>query len=77
MEQINTKVRKWGNSFGIILPKQIIDSEKIREGLEINVIVQSKNKTKVKDVFGILKGKLKKDTRTLMKEVDKELWGIE
>lgn len=77
MEQITTKVRKWGNSFGIILPKSIVDLEKIKEGLEVNVIIQTKNKTKVKDIFGILKGKLKKDTQTLMKEVDRELWGIE
>jgi len=76
MKQITTKVKKWGNSFGIILPKKIVNSEKIKEGIEINIIIQQKNKTKVKDIFGILKGKLNKDTKILMKEVDKELWGI-
>ena len=34
-------------------------------------------KTKVEDIFGILKDKIKKDTDNLLKEVDKELWGIE
>jgi hypothetical protein len=30
------------------------------------------NKTKVKDIFGILKGKLKRDTDELLKEVDND-----
>ncbi len=38
--------------------------------------MKSKNKTKVRDIFGILKGKLKKDTEELMKETDRELWRI-
>jgi hypothetical protein len=37
------------------------------------VNIQVKNKTKVKDIFGIMKGKLG-DTEKLMKEVDKDLW---
>ena len=77
MQKINTKVKKWGNSLGIILPRRIVSSEQIKEGSEINIIVESKNKTKVKDLFGILKGKLKKDTDEIMEEIDRELWGIE
>lgn len=77
METINTKVKKWGNSFGIILPAEIVKHNRIKEGTNIEVRITTKNKTKVKDVFGILKGKLTKDTEQLMKEVDKELWGIE
>ena len=77
MEQINTKVKRWGNSLGLILPKKIVDTEKIKEGSEINVMIESKDKTKVKDLFGILKGKLKRSTNQLMREVDRELWGIE
>lgn len=33
--------------------------------------------TKVKNVFGILKDKLKKDTSKIMNEIDKELWKID
>ena len=76
MEQINTRAKRWGNSLGIVLPKKIIDSQQIKEGSEIKIIIESKNKTKVKNLFGILKGKLKKDTETLMREIDRELWGI-
>ena len=76
MEQINTRAKRWGNSLGIVLPKKIIDNQQIKEGSEIKIIIESKNKTKVKNLFGILKGKLKKDTETLMRETDRELWGI-
>jgi len=79
MEKTNVKVRKWGNSFGVILPKSIVDKQDIKDGMEIEIIVETKNKTKVKDVFGILKGKLKrpeKSTQEIMDEIDEELWGI-
>lgn len=76
MEQITTKVKKWGNSFGIILPRKLIDAEKIQEGTEIEISLSLKNKTKGKDIFGLLKGKIKKPTKQIMKEVDKELWDI-
>ncbi len=77
MESANVKVKKWGNSFGIILPREIINNNNIKEGAEIEVFIRSKHKTKVKDIFGILRGKLTRDTDDLLKEVDKELWGIE
>ena len=73
METTNAKVKKWGNSLGIIIPKNVLDNENIKEGSEIEISVRSKNKTKVKDIFGILKGKLKRDTDVVLAEVDKEL----
>lgn len=72
MEKVNATVKKWGNSFGIILPKDIVKSQDIREGSNIEVMIQSKNKTKVKDIFGILKGKIKRDTADLLREVDED-----
>jgi antitoxin component of MazEF toxin-antitoxin module len=73
METKDIKVKKWGNSFGIVIPKDIVEKQKIKEGVIIRVNIQVKNKTKVKDIFGIMKGKLG-DTEKLMKEVDKDLW---
>lgn len=76
METANVKVKKWGNSFGVILPAEIVRAKNLKEGTELEILINSKNKTKVKDIFGILKGKLKRDTEDIMKDVDKELWGI-
>jgi len=74
MEQMRVRAKKWGNSFGVILPKKVVDREKIKEGTEIVMTIIPVNRTKVKDVFGILKGKIKKETWEITKEVDRELW---
>ena len=72
METINTKVKKWGNSWGIILPADIVRNNKIKEGTDIEVRISIKNKTKAGDIFGILKGKPLRDTDDLLKEVDRD-----
>lgn len=75
MEQIDARVKKWGNSFGIVLPMKVIERENLTEGKEIMVTVQSKEKTKVKDVFGILKKELNNvDAQKALREVDKAFW---
>lgn len=73
METKDLKVKKWGNSLGIIIPKDTVEKQGIKEGVTVSVSIQIKNKTKAKDIFGILKGKLG-DTEKLMKEVDRDLW---
>ena len=75
MEKINATVKKYGNSFGIILPKELIESQKPKEGSNIDLVIQPKNITKVKDIFGLMKGKLKRDTAEVLKEVDRDFWG--
>lgn len=77
MQQINTKVKKWGNSFGIILPKSVVDAENIQENLEISLIINTKPKTKVKDLMEFTKKhplKFKTKTKQALEKVDKELW---
>ena len=75
MEKIIAQVKRWGNSFGIILPRIVIENQQIKEGTKIEILVQAKNKTKVKDVFGILKKELKNvETQKALREVDKAFW---
>lgn len=76
MEKTNTKIKKWGNSLGVILPNELVKSQNLKEGLDIEIHITTPQKTKVKDIFGALKD-WKKDTDEIMREVDKELWGIE
>ena len=75
MKTITVKTKKWGNSLGIRLPKDIVKENNIKPEEEITIQIGRKDVTKVKDIFGILKGKLKKPTNQLRKEIDKELWG--
>lgn len=70
MEKINLRVRKWGNSFGVVLPKTIVAAQKIKEGREIEIFIHTRNKTKAKEIFGMLKEKLKRSTSDVLKEVD-------
>lgn len=79
MEQIKTKVRKWGNSFGIVLPKELVNSKKLEEGSEVSVMVEPLNGMTVGDLMELakkfkLKRKSKKTTQEILDEMDKELW---
>ncbi len=80
MEQIKTRIKKWGNSFGIILPKDFMNSKKLEEGSEISVMIAPNNKMTVGDLMELSKkiGLTKKlkgiDTQKVLDETDKELW---
>ncbi len=68
METIVATVRKWGNSKGIVLPKEL----PVEIGEEVVLNVQKKKGfAKVKDLFGKLKTGV--DTAKMLKEVDREL----
>ena len=46
-----SKVKRWGNSLGVVLPKTLVEEEGLREGEEVEVMVR-----KVSDVHA-LRGK--------------------
>jgi len=74
MIEIKTKLRKWGNSFGIVVPLKKINNEEIKEGDEVTLLMRkSKNDNTFKETFGILKD-WKKSTDKIMREIDEELW---
>ena len=67
MADINVKVRKWGDSLAVIIPKEIARNERIQasDTVHLNIIKQ----TDLSDVFGILKGKLKKSVQEIKDEL--------
>tara|TARA_Y100000310_G_scaffold343192_1_gene449726 strand:- start:535 stop:768 length:234 start_codon:yes stop_codon:yes gene_type:complete len=71
MIEIKSKIRKWGNSFGIVVPQQVIGNEKIKEGDEVSVFINKNEDNVLADMFGSLK--FSKPTDQLLKEVRKEL----
>lgn len=73
MTELTTKVRSWGNSFGVIIPHEIMRSKGISEGEEVSVILVKKDNI-LKETFG--KHKFSKPVQKLMKEMDKELYDI-
>ncbi len=67
--EIKTKARKWGSSLAIILPKVVVDAKKISENDD--VVIEIKKPLLVKDVFGMLKGKIKRPTQEIKDEMRK------
>lgn len=75
MFRSETKLRAWGNSVGVILPKELIKEEKLSIDDEVEVIVKKKSNP-LKDAFGKLrefKAKSDKSTDEILREVDEEL----
>ena len=57
VELFKAKVRKVGDSFGVLIPMEIITKEKIKEGEEIEVsLLKKKNLDTLLKLFGSAKG---------------------
>ena len=78
MERIKTITKKWGNSFAVILPKKVVDTQNIKEGTEITITIEPIKKMTVGDLMEFAKKhqlpKSKKTTDKIMREIDDELW---
>ena len=75
MFRSETKLRAWGNSVGVILPKELVKEEKLSIDDEVEIIVKKKSNP-LKDAFGKLrefKAKSDKSTDEILREVDEEL----
>ncbi len=68
--KVSTRIRRIGNSLGIIIPKEEVDAEKIREGDLVEVEVQ--RCISLKDMFGSVK--FRKTAQELKDEMRRE-WG--
>ncbi|MBI2656366.1 AbrB/MazE/SpoVT family DNA-binding domain-containing protein [Candidatus Woesearchaeota archaeon] len=49
-------IKRWGNSMGIVIPKEIVEKQHLREGDEVVISVFKRGN--LKDVFGTLKTKM-------------------
>lgn len=68
MEVIKATAKKWGSSIGIIIPKDIVEKEKIKEGQDIEIFLKKPiDKKKMEQV--------KNDWNKLTKEVSKKWKG--
>ncbi len=69
MIEIRSKLRKWGNSFGIVVPQNALNGE-IKENDEITVLITTQNNN-LENVFGMLKNK-KLDAQKIKDEIREE-----
>ena len=71
MADIDVKVRKWGDSLAVIIPKDVAEKEKIR--VEDKIHLRIGKEMDFTDLFGIVKGKIKKSAQQLKNE-SREGW---
>ena len=80
MEQINTRIKRWGNSFGIVVPRDVIKKENLSENTEVTITIQTSRKMTGRDLMelgrklGIAKKLQKTDIEKSLKEVDEAFW---
>ncbi len=74
MIEVETKLRRWGNSFGAVIPLTKIREGGLKEGEAITLTIE-KEANILKKMFG--KHKFKKPISKIMKEMDKELWSYD
>ncbi|MFH1326731.1 MAG: hypothetical protein ABIH59_01225 [archaeon] len=67
--EIKTKARRWGNSIALILPKVVVDSNKIKENQELTVEI--KQRPLAGKMFGKFSQLNKKSTQKIKSEMKK------
>ena len=65
------RLRKWGNSFGMIVPQRVIETVGVKEGEKISVIFKEEKNNVLRETFGTLKSKI--STQKIMREIDEDL----
>jgi len=66
-----TKLRAWGNSIGVVIPKEDALKENLKPDQKVRITVTLLEPVKVKDLYGKLK--FSKSTDEIMTEIDNEL----
>ena len=71
MIEIESKLKKWGRSFGVVIPMDKIKKENLSEQDELKILI-TKKKNPLKETFGTVK--FKRPIEEILKEGDKESW---
>lgn len=69
MEVIETKAKEWGNSLGIVIPKEIARKEHIKGGKTLKILIIKDNRELLRKSFGALKGRFKKSSQQIKDEI--------
>mgnify|MGYP001617044468 FL=1 len=74
MEIIETRLKRWGNSFGVVIPVELINKERMKENEHVKIILVKDSRDALRKTFGIGKGRLKKTGQEFKDEVRRELY---
>ena len=56
MVTFEAKVRKWGNSMGVIIPSDIVAAERLQEGDAVTLVTVKDSTAVLKELFGAGRG---------------------
>ena len=65
---IKGKIKKWGGSFGLFIGKKDAEALDIKENHEVMVEITKKTDV-LKELFGASKGKIRKNTEGILREI--------
>ncbi|MFO8016081.1 MAG: AbrB/MazE/SpoVT family DNA-binding domain-containing protein [Candidatus Woesearchaeota archaeon] len=71
MIEVESQLRKWGRSMGVVIPKDAVIHEDLKTGDRIELLILKKSNA-LKETFNTLK--FKRSTDEILKEVDEEGW---
>ena len=71
MLEVEAKVRKWGRSLGVVIPKDKVKKEGIKENETIKLLIIKKTNV-LKETFGTMK--FKRTTQEILDESDRVDW---
>ena len=71
MIEVKAKIRKWGRSFGVVIPMDMIIKEKLKENETVKLLI-AKPTSVLRDTFGTLK--IEGSTQDILDESDRELY---
>lgn len=80
MIEVKTKLRKWGNSLGVVVPQKTTSGLELKEGEEIIILLKKQEENVLKENFGALKGwkidsqKIKDNLRKEESEIEEKKW---
>ncbi len=69
VQAVKIKVKTWGNSLGVVLPKEIVAKEGIKPEDEVTITITKKET--LEDFFGRIKSKL---SAQKMKDESRKMW---
>lgn len=67
---IEVKLKKWGNSIGLVLPKEYVKKNKFKE--DQKVIINVVKETDLSNMYGKLKGKISLSSQKFKNELRRE-----
>lgn len=71
MITVESKLRKWGRSFGVVIPKEMIIKENLIEGEDLHILLTKKGNPII-ETFGVFK--FKRPVKEILDEGNKECW---